>query len=208
MTRPLGPTLAAALAGLATMAAACAPTTPPGGTGISGEQLLVSLPPGDWVVGHSEARGDQMITEYVPRGQTVEDWSEMLTVQIFRGDPTPALAFLERMKAVADREQPCDVTDFHMMGSRKVNGYDGSRAQLYCDRNKRSGKGETAIIQALRGRDSLYVVQRAWRGQPFTAKAVSWTREQSLAWHTHLNTVSVCDSRDPARPACPTPKAR
>lgn len=202
--RPTAPVLRAVLACLAVTG--CAPASPPS-AGPPGEQLLVSLPPRDWVVGYTAGDGRQTITEYVPRGQTVEDWSEMLTVQTFRGDPTPALAFLERTKAVADRERPCDVTDFSIMGSRKVNGYDGSRAQMFCTRGKRNGKGEITLFQALRGRDSLYVVQRAKRTRPYTTRAVPWTREEIQAWNAHLNSVLVCDLRDPGRP-CGTAKAR
>lgn len=189
-------------------AGGCAPTPPVGaGPGLGGEQLLVPLPPGDWIVGYAAGNGNQDITEYVPRGQRVDDWGEMLTVQVFRGDPMPALAFLERMKAAADREQPCDVTDFSIIGSRKVDGYDGSRASMYCTRGKQTGKGEITLFQALRGRDALYVVQRAKRTPPYTTKAVPTTPEESPAWGNHLNSVSVCDSRDPGRP-CITPATR
>lgn len=202
--KPPVPTMLVVFACLS--AAGCAQTPPPG-AGLGGEQLLVPLPPGDWVVGHSAAEGNRLTTEYVPRGQTVEDRTQMLTVQIFRGDPTPALAFLERAKAVAEREQPCDLTDFSIVGSRKVNGYDGSRAQLFCTRGKRTDKGEITFLQALRGRDSLYVVQRAWRGPAYTTRSLPVTPDDIAAWNTHLNRVSVCDSRDPARP-CPAVEAR
>ncbi|MEE9157864.1 MAG: hypothetical protein V3U60_05705, partial [Gammaproteobacteria bacterium] len=37
----------------------------------------------DWEIGHTAVQGDQMVLEYILSGETVENWSELITVQTF-----------------------------------------------------------------------------------------------------------------------------
>ena len=49
------------------------------------ENLLQNLPAG-YNVGHQQRQGNMLMIEMVPNGQIVQDWSEMLTTQIFFGN--------------------------------------------------------------------------------------------------------------------------
>src|SRR5262245_12991559 len=46
------------------------------------ENLLVSMPKG-YKIGYQKRAANQAISEMVPQAETVDDWSEMVTVQIF-----------------------------------------------------------------------------------------------------------------------------
>jgi hypothetical protein len=77
------------------------------------------------------------------------------------------------------------------------NGYPVSLWQLSCPNNPQTGKPEWTWFKALRGNDSLYLVQKAFRFDPSKAQITTWIR--------YLKTVAVCDSRLPER-ACPKTK--
>jgi hypothetical protein len=55
-----------------------------------------------------------------------------------------------------------------------------------------TGKPEVAVIKAIKGRDSFYVVQRAVRSEPTPAKLEQMKQ--------YLDRVSVCDTRLADRP--------
>jgi S1-C subfamily serine protease len=161
-----------------------APARSPGAL-LEGENLLFA-PPRDFKSGyHSDRNGS--LTEYVPNGQTVEDWTEMLTVQIFRNlkDVDPA-AFLQNvgMKYVND----CPGTPKNTIQNGQVNGYPVSMLVLKCPMNPGTGKPETTVFRVIKGKDALYSVQHAWRTVP--------SDEAKDA----LSKSIVCDTRDPGHP--------
>ena len=51
---------------------------------LENENLLVTAPPG-YKVGFSDKKPDMLMTEFVPAKETVENWTEMVTVQVFFG---------------------------------------------------------------------------------------------------------------------------
>lgn len=143
------------------------------------------------------------MTEWVPNGQTVEDWTEMLTVQIFHDlkEVQPA-AFLQN---VGTRYlNACPGTPKDTIHTGTVNGYVVSMLELKCPMNPGTGKPETTVFRVIKGKDALYSVQYAWR------KAPSEDASQALSKST------VCDTRDashscpslnaPAPPSQPKPK--
>ena len=155
---------------------------------LDGENLLFA-PPKDFKFGfHSDRNGS--LTEYVPNGQTVEDWTEMLTVQVFRDlkENEPA-AFLQKVgtKWLND----CPETPKDTIQNGKVNGYPVSMLELKCPNVHATGKSETTVIRVIKGKDALYSVQHAWRTIP--------SDEAKDA----LSKTTVCDTRDPSHP-CPS----
>jgi hypothetical protein len=130
------------------------------------------------------------LTEFIPNGETVDDWTEMLTVQIFRNlkDVAPA-AFLQNIGA--QWVNTCPETPKDSIRSGQVNGYPVSMLVLRCPKSPSTGKPETTVFRVIRGKDALYSVQHAWRTVP------SEEAQQALAKST------VCDTRDPGHP-CPS----
>ena len=159
---------------------------------LEAENVLVPLPPG-FVLGYEAAKDGASIHEYVPTGETVDDWSTILTVQVFRGiagtDPD---AFA---KMVADGWLGAypDGTAAKA-GGGKVNGYPMTLWDLTCPLNPATGKPETARLEAIGGADALYSVQYGYREAPSHQRA-------SLA-AKFLKAVSLCDTRKSDR-ACP-----
>lgn len=162
---------------------------------LKNENLLVGMPPG-FKLGFKESKNGMNMQEFVPAGETVQDWTEMVTVQVFlsRKDlqPAPFLGAMQQQWAGS-----CKGSSATPVVTGKVKGYDAASIVLSCPAVASTGKPETTILAAIKGNDSFYVVQRAVRSIP--------TREQFETMKKYIESVSVCDSRLPSR-ACPTVK--
>jgi hypothetical protein len=60
------------------------------------EHFIVTYPHG-FKVGWQKSEEQSVWAEWIPSGQTVEDWTDMLTVQIYYGAKVTAEAFLQRV---------------------------------------------------------------------------------------------------------------
>ena len=157
---------------------------------LENENLLVSLPTG-YKVGYQKSGAQQVISEMVPAGETVENWSEMITVQIFLGmrNVTPT-QYRERMQGLW--ANACAGSEFAGVKEGPENGYPTLTWMQKCPLNQGTGKAEMTWIKAVQGRDSFYLVQKAYTFEPSV--------EQSKAWGEFLDSVRVCDTRLPDRP--------
>jgi hypothetical protein len=176
----------AALIALITMTAATTASAQ-----LADENLLVTVPPG-YKVGYRVERGHMVMNEMVPAGQTVENWSEMVTVQIFHNLKAAPEKFRDTLRqnwvAACPGGSEADVT------SDAENGYPALVWRLDCPKNPQSGKPEITWFKAIAGNDSFYLVQKAFKFKP--------DKEQLDRWMAYLKSVTVCDTRIAAR-ACP-----
>lgn len=159
------------------------------------ENILMSLPDG-YVVGFQNNSGKMLIMEMVPKGQTVENWTDLITMQVFyqRGDLKPA-DFESDM--VTKWAASCPGSNYQPVKAGVENGYEFSFWILACDRNPATGQGEYAFVKVVRGNDAFYSVQKAFKSDP--------TNDQIVTWSKFMSQVRVCDSRIAAR-ACPKVK--
>ena len=157
-----------------------------------GENLIV-LPPAGFVVGHSDTTNFVSLTEWIPAHETVQNWSEMVTVQIFsrRADlnPVPFLTTLQGHWLAA-----CPGSTPAAVAPDKANGYEAATMLLRCARLAATSRPETTMFRAIKGKGSFYVVQRAIRS--------SGTPDEVERMKRYLGEVSVCEGGSPDRP-CP-----
>ena len=178
--------LAACAAVLAMMSAALAQ--------LQNENLLVTLPEG-YKVDFHEKKQNSLISEMVPAKESVKDWTEMVTVQIFyRSKQTP-----EQFKGRLEKlwSDACEKSVAKNIAQGVENGYPFVLWLQSCPLNKQGGKPEITWFKAIQGNDSFYVVQKAFKFAPSQVQIVQWT--------LYLKSVGVCDSRLPDR-ACPKTK--
>lgn len=162
------------------------------GQGLSGENLLTGMPEG-FKAGYDAAGNGQEIHELVPADETVEDWSRMVTVQIFHGASDANIAgFAAEMKSGWEGACPGGVGTPLEEGD--TNGYPYVLWRFVCPLNPGTGKPELMWLKAVAGKDAAYVVQYAFR------REMAPEREQAAL--AYLARTSACDTRDPAR-ACP-----
>ena len=156
--------------------------------GLRDENFLTPLPHG-FKIGLSHVQGRLATQEFVPTGETVQNWSEMVTVQIFLGQQSrPAGPFLQNMVMLWSRA--CPNVLHGPVTSGLVNGYPSSMLLLTCSRDPLTGKPETTLFRAVSGADSFYVAQYAFGHVAAPAEV-----EKAKAYMT---TVTACDTRMPA----------
>jgi hypothetical protein len=157
------------------------------------ENLLHGLPSG-YKIDFEARKGNMVMTEMVPQAESVKDWTEMLTTQIFLGlkTATPAAMQARMQQSWA---ATCKGAEFATVASGQENGYPFAVWIQACPLNPATGKPEHTFLKAVQGNDSFYLVQRAFKASP--------SKEQVTSAMTHLREVKVCDSRLPDRP-CPT----
>jgi hypothetical protein len=163
-----------------------------------GENLLIRIP-ADYELGFEQTTELGQINEFVPRGETVEEWSEMITVQLFptHNDNERFFAVFEALAA-----QACSSESTHVVATTKENGYRVKVFQLFCPTNLQTEMGEVTFVKTIEGRDKFYVVQKAWRTERFDPGEVPLTSEEIVEWVGYLRSVSVCDTRMKKR-KCP-----
>jgi hypothetical protein len=162
----------------------------PSARALEGEVLLVTVPSG-YKIGYEKKAGNQIMTEMVPQAETVKDWTEMVTVQIFlnmRG-VTPS-QYRQRIETLWG--QACAGSEFGQVKESADGGYPTLTWFQKCPMNNATGKPELTWMKAIQGRDSFYLVQKAYKFEP--------SAEQKASWGAYLDSVTVCDTRRSERP--------
>jgi hypothetical protein len=169
----------------------------------TGELLHIDLPPG-WMVGSSQRQGTTQLIEYIPKGQTLPEWKEMITVKTFRG---ASLAPEEMLSNAIHLTQKACTTSRQIKGikSSTVNGYPAAEVVLICGENPYTHRAEITLYKAIQGRQALYLLQRAWSRAPFDARITLINSSLLQEGRAFLGRAFLCDTRDRERP-CPEMK--
>lgn len=195
--RPL--VLLAALAAVLAPPALAAPEAPPSGGGA--ERYVLGVPASWQEASRHTVQGTDVVV-YVPPGQNAQQWSDMLTVQVFHGmTALPADAFYERTRRAY--QDGCADSRAGDMQTGLSNGYPSAFWVLGCGRHAAAGVGETSFFRLIQGDRALYLAQRAWRTAPYAAQeAPPVTPDQQQEAVRLLGTFAVCDPTTDGHP-CP-----
>lgn len=160
--------------------------------GLENENLLQRLPKG-YKIDYQTRQGNMLMTEMVPQAETVKDWTEMVTTQIFLGmkNATP-----EQFQTSMTKRwmEACKGGEVSPITKGEENGYPFSLWLQACPLNPATGKPENTWFKAIKGNDSFYVVQKAFKFAP--------SKEHVIQWMQYFRSVMVCDTRLADR-ACP-----
>lgn len=127
-----------------------------------------------------------MLIEYVPKGQTVHNWREMVTTSVnYRNLPITPKTYAR--KAMAYSQQQCGGPQGEIMKTGKSNGYPFVLFLYGCAKSPTTGNSEWNLTVAFKGRDSFYSVSKAWISKP--------SRSVVAEWRAILGKAYVCDTR-------------
>lgn len=169
---------------VAALAGGCASLPPPG------EQLQLGIPDGYRIV-HEERQGPIYTTEMAPEGQSADDWQEMLTTQLYAGLKSVSPAEF-RTESQRKWLAACREGSYTEVMTGDENGYPVAVWMLSCPYSRAPGRPEYTWFKAIRGSESLYVVQKAFRFEPSPA--------QSRLWMRTLREATLCDTHRAERP--------
>jgi hypothetical protein len=150
-----------------------------------GETFIAPPPPG-YRVGYRDNKNGQTTTEWVPASETVENWSEMITIQVFRDLNVTPNSFMFNIERHWRGACP-NAEDVQPIAKGLENGYPALVWILHCPHNPMTNRPETTWFKGIQGNENFYIVQKAFRFSP--------NREQVTRWIGYLKSITVCDSR-------------
>ena len=158
------------------------------------ENVYLELPPG-FEEGFKDGDESFFIQEWVPKGETVNDWSEMLTLTI---QDTPNVDPVEFFNRMADGwEESCPEYGGMLLHEGLENNYPVAVWFLKCPTNPMTNKPEFTYVKGIAGNEHFYTVQLAYalRSEEITDSTMNY----SMGF---LKRVTVCDDSRPQAHAC------
>jgi hypothetical protein len=166
-------------------------------------QLVMFSYPAGFKPAYAKDAGTQYIQEYVLDGETVDKWSQMVTLTGAKGlaenqEVTPQ-RLLQHIAGGFQRSCPSSFAA-QAIGSLKISGHDAFVALVGCGTvSTGAPRSEVAILLAIKGTADYYSIQWAERGrqslQPPRIDAEKW-----LARLKQLYPIKLC-GRIPNEPA-------
>jgi hypothetical protein len=179
---------------------------------IFSQLVMLSLPKGFTTV-FEDTSGSQYTREAVLEGETVERWSQMITVTGAKGlvaNPRlTAQSFLEQIAGGFKNACP-DTFSAKGLGALKISGRDAFIALAGCGTVASDGSAhsESALLVAIKGTADYYTIQWAQRG-PASAGPMSF---DEAMWKERFNTlgpIKLCPIKPgeaPPYPSCANQK--
>ena len=147
----------------------------------------VRRPPPGFKVDFKDMQQGQAIVELVPEQETVEDWTQMVTLQGFQNAKPGIAAFRSNMANSWLKD--CPAGSLTPLSEGEENGYPQALWQLRCPTTLAySGKPENAWVKAVQGQQGFYVKQYAFRYEP--------SQEEIAVAIGQLRDFYVCDNSE------------
>ena len=172
---------------------------------IFSQLVLFAFPKGfKTVFENTNGNGSQYIRESVLEGETVDQWTQMITVTGAKGlagnpNVTPQ-SFVTQIGAGFRRACPTSFSAKGIVGT-KISGQDAYRGVAACGTAPSKGvpHSETALLIGLKGSDDYYTIQWAERG-PASSEPAAIDDQKWLDRLKALNPIRLCP-RLPGEPA-------
>ncbi len=136
-----------------------------------GDEVYIAGLPAGW---RKQAEASDTLgtrADWLPAGQTLEDWRDRITLQLIPDMAGQAPErFLDGLAALWTEN--CEAVMVTEVESAPVNGYAAGTRLIACTRDKQSGKGSVSLYRVTTGERALYVVQRMYRVPPFSTEGV------------------------------------
>lgn len=166
-------------------------------------QLVALTYPAGFVPVFQNITPDFYIQESVPAGQSVGQWTQMLTLTGTQGSPLSAAEYLQ---AVGNRyQQRCpDTYRGQAFGKVRLGEYEGHAAFVGCGRTEEQPvRHEMALIIAVKGSADVYTIQWAERGVAMDSAPVV-NEPRWRARFEQLMPIRVCDPVEGEQPPYPS----
>lgn len=134
-----------------------------------------------FVLGHEANTATIDFAEWVPQGETVQAWTQMVTMIRLDKFGTSPQQFNQQMKDLMTKACPGATISEDRLA--EVDGRPAARFRADCPRNPVTGKPEVLFHLAIAGPSDLHIRQVAFRYQP-SADDVRWADEilSSTRW--------------------------
>ena len=166
-------------------------------------QLVVHGIPKGWKTGFEKTMPARYIQEFVPATESVESWSEMITVQGLKDmsqNPNMTPKALLSMVAGGIKKTCGESFIGQAVGEHTVDSYEAYSAIIGCGNmpaNRptgiKQGQGEVALYVAIKGTRDIYVIQRAVRTNAFDPARSPITVPRIAELIRDVQPIKICD---------------
>lgn len=163
------------------------------------------LPEGWRLALEKSATRDSYVVEFIPRGESLQRWSLMVTLLGFEGAAARDRFTVEefvRSIATGVARRCGDQTVFAPLGPTRVDDFDAFEAIIGCARFDRpqqgagAGQGEIAYYLIMVAGEDVYVLQHARRGDAFDKNDPPISRADVPAIRESLSPIRLCGESD------------
>ena len=158
-------------------------------------QVVMLAYPAGFRIAAENDNGAQAIQEAVPAGETVEKWTQMITLTGAKGLAGNANVTPQRLleQIAASFQGACPFTyAARALGPMKVSGHDGFAALVGCGAvQSGTARSEVAVMLAVKGANDYYTIQWAERGAPL-ARAPELDEKKWQARLKQLDPIKLC----------------
>lgn len=169
-------------------------------------QIVLFMAPTSYKVAFSKNSGGRtFIAEMIPRNETLEKWSGMVTVTGLNGEAAPLPPLRQRIESTYDGFRKACPTTFAAkpISEAQLNGHPAVLVYFSCGKLAKpgyeNGHSESVVIAFVSGKRDIYTIQWAERAEaqerPIPFEDVKWQARLNL-----LRAARVCDIK-PGEPA-------
>jgi hypothetical protein len=145
---------------------------------------VLSKMPDGYKVGFEETSDMGSILELVPEGETITQWTEMLTVQILRNENGLTLSeYRESIEKLWASICPGSSSETVEQGFEQL--HPTLTWSQICPSNRKTGKPEMTWFKVVIRNGTFVVVQKAYKFKPSV--------EEIAHWNAFLREVEICD---------------
>ena len=186
-------------------------TMPPTFTAISPifGQLVAFQQPSNFVAAYEQANASQYIREAVPKGETTDDWTQMITVTGAKelAEDRQATTIMVASTIANGIQKRCPKTfAATSFGHIEIDGFRAFAVVAGCGSVETAGgpHSETALILAIKGQSDFYTLQWATRGPAGKTapdvEAKEW--KDRLAKLQPIKLCPIVQGEEPPYPSC------
>lgn len=147
-----------------------------------------------FVMGYTAENRGVMIEEWVPKGETVENWNKMVTFQRLENFKSLGNTAFSAANSVATLMiRTCSSATSTAINMPALDGMSIAEFSTYCPLNSATGKPETTFFKFIAGERDIHVAQVAFRRV---------ARGGDRKWaHAFLGSVKLCSAEN-VQPDC------
>jgi hypothetical protein len=159
-------------------------------------EIVMSQQPVGFHEAYQNTNGGHYTLEMVLKGETVDQWSQMITVTGVQGhsdDPNVTAKTRIEFKASAFKKACPDTFAAKPLGPMNVSGHEAFVAWLSCGSSSFGGSfhSESDLVVSIKGTDDYYTIQWAERG-PASTQPLAYDEAKWKDRFSRMNPMKVC----------------
>lgn len=164
-------------------------------------QKLEVAYPNSYKVGPQDSHGNVFIMEMVPKTESPDSWSEMLTVSGYKGLAATQTAQSAMELETNSIKSACPKTFvFEKIDYKQSQNYPAALAIVGCSKHPTmAGKSELALQLVIQGKKDIYMIKKSFHRAVEAKEALSKLNYKKIA--SEVLSVQICKS-DGQSPIC------